>query len=336
MKAKKLRIRILISFFTVIVAFALSVAVLGHYVIKRGIIERAQAKVKNDMDSAREIYLQEIERIRNVIRFAAVRFFIKDAISDEDRKTLRLELARIRQAESLDVLTLVDASGAVVVRSRNPSVGDDSQVNDELVSRILSNKEVVAGTFIVPRDELMKEGKGLAERAHTRFIPTPKAKPRVETEETSGMMIRAGAPVLGHDGRLLGVLYGGTLLNRNYQLVDRIKNTVYKGMKYKGKDIGTATIFQGDLRISTNVKAKDSSRAIGTRVSEEVYEHVVTKGWQWVDRAFVVSDWFKTAYEPIRDIDGRTVGILYVGTRCGWSVDSAFWNYCPWCEQSLV
>ena len=23
-------------------------------------------------------------------------------------------------------------------------------------------------------------------------------------------------------------------------------------------------------------------------------------------------------------------------TRCGWSVDSAFWNYCPWCKQSLV
>ena len=23
-------------------------------------------------------------------------------------------------------------------------------------------------------------------------------------------------------------------------------------------------------------------------------------------------------------------------TRCGWSVDSAFWNYCPWCQQSLT
>jgi two-component system NtrC family sensor kinase len=127
------------------------------------------------------------------------------------------------------------------------------------------------------------------------------------------MMIRAGAPVLGYDGSLVGMLHGGRLLNRNYRIVDKIKETVYEGVKYKGKDIGTATIFQGDLRISTNVKAKDGSRAIGTRVSEEVYERVVTGGLHWVDRAFVVTHWFKTAYEPIKDINGEIVGILYVG-----------------------
>jgi signal transduction histidine kinase len=32
-----------------------------------------------------------------------------------------------------------------------------------------------------------------------------------------------------------------------------------------------------------------------------------------VDRAFVVTHWFKTAYEPIKDINGEIVGILYVG-----------------------
>jgi serine/threonine protein kinase len=25
-----------------------------------------------------------------------------------------------------------------------------------------------------------------------------------------------------------------------------------------------------------------------------------------------------------------------VCSRCGWSIDSAFWNYCPWCKQILV
>lgn len=32
-----------------------------------------------------------------------------------------------------------------------------------------------------------------------------------------------------------------------------------------------------------------------------------------MDRAFVVTSWFKTAYEPIKDINGEIVGILYVG-----------------------
>ena len=95
--------------------------------------------------------------------------------------------------------------------------------------------------------------------------------------------------------------------------MDKVKEIVYKGETYKGKDIGTVTIFQDDLRISTNVKAKDNTRAVGTRVSEEVYEQVLVKGLPWVARAFVVNDWYKTAYEPIRDIDDKIVGILYVG-----------------------
>jgi two-component system NtrC family sensor kinase len=33
----------------------------------------------------------------------------------------------------------------------------------------------------------------------------------------------------------------------------------------------------------------------------------------WIDRAFVVNNWYITAYEPIRSMNGRIIGILYVG-----------------------
>ncbi|MFO8162953.1 MAG: cache domain-containing protein, partial [Desulfatiglandales bacterium] len=72
-------------------------------------------------------------------------------------------------------------------------------------------------------------------------------------------------------------------------------------------------IFFNDLRISTNVMTPDGKRAIGTRVSKEVKEHVLTKGKIWTDRAFVVNDWYITAYEPVQDIFGERVGMLYVG-----------------------
>lgn len=313
MKTKKLRSRIVVPFDTVIVTFSLLVAVLGYYVIKNDIIKRAQTKVKNDLNSAREIYAQELENVKDIVRFTADRFFINNAIATQDNETLDKELERIRKSESLDILTLTDASGKVLSRSRNPSVTGDSQSSDKLVSKVLSSSEVVFGTVIVPQAELIKEGRDLAEQAIINFITTPKARRRAETHETSGMMIKAAAPVFGYDGKLSGVLYGGNLLNRNYKIVDKVKEIVYKGQTYKGKDIGTVTIFQDDLRISTNVRAKDESRAVGTRVSEEVYEQVIIKGLPWVARAFVVNDWYKTAYEPIRDIDDNIVGILYVG-----------------------
>jgi len=92
-----------------------------------------------------------------------------------------------------------------------------------------------------------------------------------------------------------------------------VRDTVFQQEIYKGRNIGTATIFFNDLRISTNVMTPDGKRAIGTRVSKEVKEYVLTKGKRWTDRAFVVSDWYITAYESIEDIFGKRVGMLYVG-----------------------
>jgi len=307
------RTKLAISFLALIITFGLVVTLIYMWLISRGVISQAQEKVRCDLNSAREIYREEGENIKDTIRFTALRFFIKDAISANDIETLKNDLEKIRKAESLDILTLTNETGQVIVRSRNPSIYGDNQASDEFVTQVLLDKKVLAGTVIVPREELVKEGLDLAEQACIKFVPTPKAKPRPQTEQTSGMVMKAAALVLGRDGRLVGVLYGGNLLNRNYEIVDKIKETVYQEVKYKGKDIGTATIFQGDLRISTNVRAEDGNRAIGTRVSKEVYEQVLEKGLPWIGRAFVVNSWYVTAYEPIKDIKGEIIGVLYVG-----------------------
>ena len=66
-------------------------------------------------------------------------------------------------------------------------------------------------------------------------------------------------------------------------------------------------------RIATNVTTASGNRAIGTRVSKDVYEKVLENDRNWYDRAFVVNDWYLSAYDPIHDLDGKIVGILYVG-----------------------
>ena len=308
-----LKTKLVTSFLAVILICGLVATLIGTRLIGTGIIRQAQNKVRNDLNSAREIYRQESEDLKDTVRLTALRFFIKDALLKNDMTTLTEELRKIRKAESFDILTLTDSSGRVLTRTRNPSIFGDSQVDDDLVSRILSTTESIAATVIVPEEELRQEGADLVEQACIEFIPTPKAKPTLEIRQTSGMMMKAGAPIHGYDGSLLGALYAGKLINRNYKIVDKVKDTVYQAVKYKGKDIGTATIFQGDLRISTNVMREDGTRAIGTRVSEEVYEQVLTKGLPWIDRAFVVNNWYIAAYEPIRDMKDEIVGILYVG-----------------------
>lgn len=308
-----LRTRLLESFIIVIVTCGTISMVVGVRMISNGIIRQVQDKVRLDLNTARVQYAEAVEDVRDVVRYTVIRDFIKSALATGNAETVAGELENIRQRESLDVLTLTDSNGKVLMRARNLSVKGDSQADNPILMKVLSERRVIASTEIVTREQLQKESPDLAKRAHIRIIPTPKGNQTDRIEETSGMMIKAAGPILSDHGELLGVLYGGRMLNRDKRLVDKIKGTVYQGEVYHGREIGTATIFQGDLRISTNVQTEDGKRAIGTRVSAEVNERVLTEGRRWVERAFVVNDWYVTAYEPIKDVSGKIIGILYVG-----------------------
>jgi len=308
-----LRTKLIIGFVVVVLISGLVATLVGIHFIGRRIVEQAQNNVRMDLNSAREVYENSLDDMKQALYFTVLRDSIKNALANRDRESLVALLTEVRNSARVDILTITDKDGHVVARSRNSQASGDSQADDEIVRRALSEREVVAGTAIVPREELLKEGEDLAEQAHIVIIATPQAKPKRENEQTASMMLKAAAPIFDDNGKLLGVLYAGQLLNRNYSIVDKVKDILYKGEKYNGKDIGTATIFQEDLRISTNVLKADGSRAIGTRVSEAVYDQVLLKGESWIARAFVVNDWYISAYEPIKDITGRIIGILYVG-----------------------
>lgn len=101
----------------------------------------------------------------------------------------------------------------------------------------------------------------------------------------------------------------GHPLYNNFEIVDLIKE----------KSVETASIFQkiddGYLRISTNVMRANGQRAVGTYIpnSSEVVKSI-EKGETYYGRAFVVNDWYLTAYKPIK-INGTIKGILYVGIK---------------------
>ena len=307
-----LRVKFILSFLFVISLGGILTLTLGTRLEHNTILSLAQAKVRHDLASAWMVYNEKLNDIRDIILLNSHRESLQKAIKQKQKRILFKYLKRVREEFNLDILTLTDAQGKVLLRTTQSEILGDDQSNDPLVKRALK-RELAAGTQIIPRQELLKEGKELAQHAYLKIVPTPKAAPRYEDFEEKGMMLKAAAPLIDENGELLGVLYGGVLLNRNYEIVDRVKEIVYKGEKYKGKEIGTATIFQYDLRISTNVKEANGERAIGTRVSKEVNQAVLKEGKPWIARAFVVNDWYISAYEPIKDIEGKIIGILYVG-----------------------
>ncbi|MEM9709206.1 MAG: cache domain-containing protein [Pseudomonadota bacterium] len=166
-----------------------------------------------------------------------------------------------------------------------------------------------AGLAVFDPNALETVRRGLAERALLSLVETPAARPIEQTEEHRGMVILAAHRIQGTDGYLLA----GRLLNRNTEIIDQMNSLIYQHDETDDARAGTTTLFLDDVRISTNVRLFEGSRALGTRVSEVVWQQVLEDGETWLDRAFVVNDWYISGYVPLRDGAGDRIGMLYTG-----------------------
>jgi two-component system, NtrC family, sensor kinase len=280
---RSLRRTTIFSFLAVISLLGILVFLLGYYVINSQIISRAQDQVGKDLKTAHAVFRQEITEMESA-------FSLIELLNNTTELKTKLRL---------DYLYVVDVSQ----KGSAPS---------ELVQEAFKGN-TIAWKRIIGEHELKGMNHQLYERSVIPIKPTPKARPTDRVELTSAMTIECAKPFFDSTGRVTHVLYGGRIINRYFDLVDRIRDIVYENNLYKSKPLGTVTIFQDDIRIATNVLNDKGERAIGTRVSDAVYTNVVEKGQVWRSRAFVVTDWYLTGYEPIKNIRGQIIGILYVG-----------------------
>jgi len=284
MKPRGLRTQIFFSFFTIILIFALAISFLGVKIINDDIIARAQRQIKHDIGVARVVLNGEIDAINAAFNLTPV-----DA-----------DFADVKSKLGLDYLYRVSRAEAGSVKS-------------EGVRKAFTGVSV-GGMRIVGREELSRMGGEFVARAEMNIRPTAKSRPTSATVLDRAMVIGYAMPIFDERGEVASVMYGGKILNRDFALVDKIRDLVFENRLYNGKPMGTVTIFLDDVRIATNVLDETGQRAIGTMVSETVYNKVLLEGQPWLDRAFVVTDWYLTAYEPLKNINNQTIGMLYVGT----------------------
>jgi two-component system NtrC family sensor kinase len=213
----------------------------------------------------------------------------------------------------LDMITVIDVRGNVLYRAANPEARGDNLLWLPVVQQCLENKTLQLSTELMSIHKILRENPGLTDRVTMEIIKIPLSYEPEAKQLSDGMVMMAAYPLFDKQKNLLGAIVGGVLLNKDNTIVDKVKETVYQGEKYKGRDMGVATIFQGGVRISTNVMTKDNTRAIGTTLSREVYDRVIVEGKDWVGKAFVVDDWYITTYTPIYNMNKNLIGILYVG-----------------------
>lgn len=253
-------------------------------------------------DTFKQSYLQELGKVAESYAF-------RTSFYEGDTSNLRHLLSHLKEQQNLAFIHITDRHGNWLYESAKNKHSRPSPLTGKAIAGLPSS-----GVEVFSHSDLSNESPTLAQQVILHLVDTPYSRPIEKKVEDRGMVLRVIYPI--HDllvDDVVAVLDAGVLLNGNFHFVDTIRDLVYGEGSLMEGSIGTVTVFLDDVRISTNVPLSKGERALGTRVSQQVRDHVLERGANWIDRAFVVNDWYISAYEPILDVKGDRVGMLYAG-----------------------
>lgn len=305
---RSIRGKLTLAAVTPLLVILLLVTLAASYLINASIVNQTQKQIRNDLNAARVVLNLEQQRVRELVRFSASSEGLVSLLVNKDQRALAERLAEIRRREKLDIFNLTGPDGQPLLAENGAEPSSSwGSAPPPFISTALAQSPF-SGIVLISAADLRREDPLLAKRAQI-FNPEQTRKPR----ERRGMFLLSATPITDAAGKTLGCLYGGILLNNNLPLIDRINQLVYSHDSFEGTEVGSATIFLGQLRIATTVRLNSGERAIGTQVSPEVAAAVLQRGEPWLARALVVNEWYLTAYEPIFADNGQAIGALYVG-----------------------
>ncbi len=315
--------RVLI-FSLVLVAFL--TAILNTIAISRVIdnyLSSAQSdRVERDMEISNGIYQQKLDEVvglsertafdtGTIINIDAALTGNPLSISSIDQVITRK--ITVPTLTGSQVILLLDRDGNIVIGRVCSADGKISEAITSgnwkelpIVADTLAENQPKSGTEIIPASFLKQvflDQQALIPLRETAQVAPLPFDPR---QGTAGLSLMGAYPLRDGKNNPIAVIVSFYLFNNDFTFVDYMKNVA---------QIETTTIFLGDLRVSTNVLDHNGVRAIGTRVSQTVYDKVLVGGENYLGRVFVVDDWYTGQYEPLRDHLGAVVGMLYVGVR---------------------
>jgi two-component system NtrC family sensor kinase len=267
-------------------------------------------KVRSDLAVAQGYFDRVLGEVGASASAVADAHALQLALGDDARLVALLQ--HYKQREQLDFINLRAPDGSLRATDHARAAASDRR---SPAFRAAAEGRVSAAIEVLSLDELALLAPTLQARVAVPLVPTRNAAPTDRSTEDRAMVVLATRPVLDASGTPVAHVQAGVLLNRNLPFIDHINEIVYPQGALPFGSQGTATLFLDDVRISTNVRlfGSDGDRAVGTRVSQQVRDAVLGRGSTWLDRAFVVNDWYVSAYQPLADSTGRRVGMLYVG-----------------------
>ncbi|WP_028573920.1 methyl-accepting chemotaxis protein [Desulfonatronovibrio hydrogenovorans] len=196
-------------------------------------------------------------------------------------------------AQDIDVASAVDSGATGFLREYAREIMEMTGV--EFVT--ISNTEGV----VVARGHSDRSGDSVLGQYNVRQALEDNPVVGIESGTVVRFSLRAGYPVKLFD-RIVGVVTLGMDLGSN-AFVDSVRERL--GVE--------TTIFEGDTRLATTIMS-NGQRATGTRMDNPLVIETVLRGSQvFLDRNLILGRMYDTAYWPIKDIQGQTAGMYFIG-----------------------
>jgi FixJ family two-component response regulator/HAMP domain-containing protein len=285
------------GFLGVAVLVGLLTTIVGTQLARETIIERAKIRVNSDLATADFILKSMLDKLELKIRFAAGSEKIKDLLDKNDYAGVHRRLTQIATDGRLDFLTFTNKQGQVMARAFiRDSRGDVSQ--DTVVKAGLSGKEM-AGIRVLPASQVAQEN--------------PALRQRLADKSANECMILEAIHPLTVDGKIVGTIYGGVLVNQNNSIVDTISQRLFQGERYEKVEVGYVTIYQGDGAVATTLLGKDD-KPMFVKASDQIRKSVLGKGVTEITWNYHRDSKYLSGAEPIKDFDGKVIGAIELGT----------------------
>lgn len=249
--------------------------------------EIIEAELESNLRYAWHEYFSVYEQFRYSLLQPTTSPQIKELIERRDTRGLTDFVARYRKnLKTADLLVVVDGAGKILAGAEAEQPGERFELSN-IVARALRERQPVSATESASPTLLCRDGQERLCTPSSSKLPVKKV-----------LLQTIVMPVSSDDGRIIGGVVAGGLVNRDARLPLQVR-------KIFGSDV-EISITQGGERIVSSL-GEQTPVVISPAIVKKLEEGLSYRG-----RAVIGKDMYLTAFQPIIDSYGRTVGSLSV------------------------
>jgi two-component system, OmpR family, sensor histidine kinase VicK len=257
-----------------------------------------RAEVDKDLEAnlkfARSKYLDRADIARYSMAQSTLSHMLQRQLLRRDTAGLAERVQRWHTGlPFLELMVVLDANQRILARLNGPASGERLGLSG-VVDQAVSSRKVIVSTEIVSAEMLCRAGaRGYCGAATPTGTGTG-------TGKGESLMMTVAIPVIGPDGKVLGCIVTGDILNEQPDLPPQMRQVF-------GSDV-EVSITQRGVRIASNSSRK---RPVASSLAPTVID-MLERGEVYRGEAEIGNQRFETAIDPLLNSRGEFVGSLSV------------------------